>query len=95
MSREGGTASMLADILHRIDQALRILFHYSSLKDQGGWMDTSKLAGLFFVRAFGGEVVSQHISVGGVRRVIVGCMLQLMETVSRRRGWWGMAASWG
>ena len=104
MAREGGAASVLADILHRMDQALyefgsitpppsqNILSHFKgqlylgcatllikrAVNDQGAWRNTSKLAGLLFLGAFGGEVVPQHSSVGGVRKVIAGHILQLL-----------------
>ena len=104
MTREGGTACVLADILHRMDQALyefgsittppsqNILSHFKgqlylgcatllakrAINDPGAWKDTSKLTGLLFLGAFDGEVVPQHSSFGGVRKVIAGHMLQLL-----------------
>ena len=104
MAREGATASVLADILHKMDQALyefasiipppsqNLLSHFKgqlylgcatlvimrALKDQESWRDTSKLAGLLFFGAFGGEVVPRHSSVGGVRKVVAGHMLKLL-----------------
>ena len=104
LAREGATASVLADVLHRMDQALyefgsispppsqNLLSHYKgqlylgcatllikrTVKDQGAWRETNKLAGLLLLGAFGGEVVPQHSGVGGVRKVIAGHMLQLL-----------------
>ena len=104
MAREGATASVLANILHRMDQSLyefgsitpppsqSLLSHFRgqlflgcatllikrAVKDHGAWRDTSKLAGLLFLKAFVEEVVPRHSSVGRVRKVIAGHMLLLI-----------------
>ena len=102
MAREGCTASALADILFRMDQALyefgtitpplsqNLLSHCKGQfylgcatllikrAATGALRDSRKLAGLLFLGAFGAEVVPQHSSVGGVRKVIAGHMLRLL-----------------
>ena len=46
------------------------------VKDQGAWRDTSKLAGILLLGAFGGTVVPQYSRLGGVRKVISGHLLK-------------------
>ena len=44
-------------------------------KDEGSWRDTSKLAGLLYLGAFGCDILPQWSGVGSMRKVVSGHML--------------------
>ena len=49
-----------------------------AIKDPGAWRDTTKLTGLLFLGAFDREPIPQHSSLGGVRKVLAGHILQIL-----------------